>query len=315
MRILRFAAAIFAAACSISAQPLLRLTDSQLSSPPVVITYGDMRFTDTKENVATDPKVRRWLVDKIAAEKPNAVIISGDLPWHGGDPNDYAEYHTETAAWRAAKILVSPALGNHELNGGDEKRGLENWWNEFPELHGHRWYEAELGSRIVVLNLDSNSSLLPGSEQIKWVESTLKSLRPSVQFLFFNLHHPPVADVLADVDADHNPRPNEVALAAFLKGHSKGHVRFIVAAGHIHNYERFYRDGTTYLVSGGGGAKPRVISTRNPDDLYQDTSANYHYVKFVLKEDGLDAQMIRVANPAAAAPSWEVKDRFKVALP
>jgi len=31
-------------------------------------------------------------------------------------------------------------------------------------------------------------------------------------------------------------------------------TRFLVSAGHIHNYERSVVDGVTYLVSGGGGA-------------------------------------------------------------
>ena len=47
---------------------------------------------------------------------------------------------------------------------------------------------------------------------------------------------------------------------------------------HIHNYERLVRDGVTYLVSGGGGAKPYEVE-RTPADLYQSRDfPNYHYV-------------------------------------
>jgi hypothetical protein len=308
------AALALAGACF--GQPLLRVADRELPASPVVIAYGDIRFTDPKETGATDPKVRRWLIDRIAREKPNALLLSGDVPWHGGEANDYAVYRSETAPWRAAHIFVSPALGNHELYGETAQSALENWWKAFPELRGHRWYSVALGSRIFVLNLDSNSSLLPGSEQMAWIRSQLASLPPPVKFVFLNLHHPPVADLQLLGDPDHNARPNEIALANFLKAAPEGkQVRFIVSAGHIHNYERFVRDGITYLVSGGGGAAPRAIK-RHPDDLYQDSSyPNYHYLKFVLRGDLLEAEMVRVADPEAATASWEVKDRFQVTAP
>lgn len=89
-------------------------------------------------------------------------------------------------------------------------------------------------------------------------------------------------------------------------------LRFIVAAGHIHNYERFESDGTVYLVSGGGGAAPRLIH-RSPDDLYRNApDINYHYVKFTLKGRKLKGEMIRLADSAAEAPAWEVRDTFEV---
>jgi hypothetical protein len=283
-----------------------------LSQPLRIIVYGDTRFTDPKETSATNPKVRHWLVDKIAEEKPDAVLVSGDVPWRGGEANDYEVYRAETKVWRDAHLFIYPALGNHEFH-GIERQCLENWWNAFPELRGRRWYSVKLGDTVYILNLDSNSSLLPGSEQIEWIRSQLEHLPGSVRFVFFNLHHPPVVDVQPNGDASHNGRPNERALAEFLaQAPEKSRVRFVVAAGHIHNYERFYQDGIVYLVSGGGGAKPRPI-VRLPADLYQDSSfPNYHYVKFVEDGNKLVATMIRVADPAGATPQWEEKDHFEV---
>ncbi len=274
-----------------------------------------MRFTDPSETKATNPKVRKWLVDKIASEKPSAIVVSGDVPYVGERAADYAQFHAETAAWRAAKILVFPALGNHEMR-GDLPKCLENWWTEFPQLRGKRWYMSEIGAKIVVLNLDSNSPLTLGSEQIKWVEQQLVNLEKPVRFVIFNMHHPPVADLESGAGASHNPRPNEIALADYLTTAPQSkRVRFIVNAGHIHNYERFLRDGTVYLVSGGGGAAP-VPVTRGPDDLYKGSEyPNYHYVKFVLRGRHLNAEMIRVADPSADTPKWEVKDRFEISPP
>jgi len=53
-------------------------------------------------------------------------------------------------------------------------------------------------------------------------------------------------------------------------------VKFVVIAGHIHNYERFERNGVVYLVSGGEGRR-RYPVERTPADAYQDSSfPNYH---------------------------------------
>jgi len=291
---------------------LLLATFSALAQRTVVIAYGDMRFTDPKETQATNPKVRKWLVDKVASERPTAIVVSGDVPYVGERAADYAQFHAETEPWRAANILVFPALGNHELR-GDPRKCLENWWTEFPQLRDKRWYMAEIGAKIAVLNLDSELPLTLGSDQIKWVEQQLVNLKKPVRFVIFNLHHPPVADIETGDGASHNPRPNEIALADYLKTAPQSRrVRFIVNAGHIHNYERFFRDGTVYLVSGGGGAAP-VRVTRTDSDLYKGAEyPNYHYVKFALRGKHLNAEMIRLADPSADKPKWEVKDRFEI---
>ena len=99
------------------AGPDFRLSESALSHPLRIIAYGDMRFTDPVEVLATNPKVRRWLVNQIAAEKPDAVLLSGDVPWHGSQVADYDEFRRETQIWRDAHLRIYPALGNHELSG------------------------------------------------------------------------------------------------------------------------------------------------------------------------------------------------------
>ena len=295
--------------------PDFRGDSSNFSRPLKVIVYGDMRFTDPHETKASNPKVRVWLVAKIAEEQPDAVLLSGDVPWRGGETGDYADYRTETQPWRDAHLRIYPALGNHEFH-GDEQRCLENWWSAFPELRGRRWYSVQLSDTIYVLNLDSNSSLLPDSPQIAWLRSQLASLPTTVRFVFFNLHHPPVVDVQPNGDASHNGRPNERALAEFLAGASaESRARFIVAAGHVHNYERFLLNGIVYLVSGGGGADPYRI-VREPKDLYQGSDfPNYHYVRFVENGDRVEGTMVRVADPDAPVPSWQERDHFEVPAP
>jgi len=291
--------------------------DAELPDPLVLIAYGDMRFTGPSETGASNPTARRELIAKIAAEQPAAIFINGDLPWHGV-PEDYEVFREESRPWRRQHMRIYPALGNHEFAGCSEPACLEHWWTAFPELRGRRWYSVAVGSKVLGVALDSDASLLPGSEQRRWLENQFSVIDPRVQFILIVMHHPPVADVQTVKMVDHNPRPNEQALADYLGGlaaHTR--ARIVVIAGHIHNYERFEQAGVQYLVSGGGGAKPYEID-RTAADLYQDTDfPNYHYVRFELRAKTLLGEMIRLGENAAAAEpkDWQIRDRFELTLP
>jgi len=292
--------------------PTFRIADNQLPNRLMLIAYGDQRFTNPANTTQTSPRIRQWLVKQIAAEHPAAVIMNGDVPLAGDAANDYAVFQAETKAWRDSKLRVFPALGNHEFR-GDPRKDLENWWNAFPELRNRRWYSAQLGSRLYLLLLDSDTSLLPGSDQARWLEKQVEGIPASIDFVIVSLHHPPVADIQTHIEVDHNPRPNEIALRDYLsKAARTSHASFLVSAGHIHNYERTVVEGVTYLVSGGGGAPPYFVE-RTPQDLYQSILfPNYHYVKLTVEKDRLHGAMYRVANPEAPTLTAELKDSFDV---
>jgi len=294
--------------------PAFRFSDAELPRPLTFITYGDQRFTDPKNVVATNPRVRQWLVTQIAAEHPAAVVLNGDVPLAGDVLNDYAVFQAETKPWRDAHLRVFPALGNHEFH-GPPAQALENWWDAFPEMRNRRWYAVQLGSRVYVLVVDSSASFLPGSDQARWIEKQIAGLPPSVDFVIVSIHHPPVADIQKHIEVDHNPRPNEIALRDYLSTAALGsHASFLVSAAHIHNYERNLYEGVTYLVSGGGGAVPYFVE-RTPEDLYRSVLfPNYHYVKFTLEQDRLHGEMYRVADPEAKSLAVESKDSFDIAV-
>ena len=310
---MRLVLVFIATAAGLLAQPTFRIEDSALRGPLTLISYGDQRFTDPANTRQTNPRIRQWLVKQIATERPDAVIMNGDVPLAGRVANDYAVFRAETKIWRDLGLHVYPALGNHEFV-GEPGLDLENWWTAFPEMRGRRWYSAQLGSRVYLMALDSDTSLLPGSEQALWIEKQIAGLPPSVDFVIVTLHHPPVADVQTHIEVDHNPRPNEIALRDYLsKVAQTSHAVFMVSAGHIHNYERRVVEGVTYLVSGGGGAPPYFVE-RAAEDLYQSILfPNYHYVKLTVEKDRLHGAMYRVENPEAEKLTVELKDSFDLA--
>jgi 3',5'-cyclic AMP phosphodiesterase CpdA len=290
--------------------PTFTVAASELPEHWSLIAYGDTRFTDPSNETVTNPFARRVLVARVAELHPDALLISGDLPYDGSNPDDYKVFQQETGAWRDEHLRVYPALGNHELH-KDEAREPKNWWAAFPELKERRWYSVAFGNEYLIA-LDSDLPLTEGSRQQLWLADQLEHLPPKTHFVFLSLHHPPVADSI-EGNHSHDVRPNEKALAGFLaKQAASSHAQFIVIAGHIHNYQRFSQDGITYLVSGGGGAKPYPIA-RTPADLYQDPSfPNYHYVRFDFDGTKVNAAMYRLADPKADKPVWEEKDAFTV---
>ncbi len=63
-------------------------------------------------------------------------------------------------------------------------------------------------------------------------------------------------------------------------------------AAHVHTYERFIRQGKTFLNSGGGGAPRRSLylgaKRRHPDDLFKGAAVRpFHYVTVRLTPTGL----------------------------
>ena len=292
-----------------SAEPLFALSDAQLGDPARFVIYGDMRFTNPSERVATSPGARHALVARIAWEHPPALFLTGDIPWHGGDVDDYRVYRDETIAWRQLGLRVYPVLGNHEFAKCEEAQCLENWWDAFPQLRGRRWYEVALGTRIRVFALDSDAPLGPGSPQRHWLERAMSAVPPSVRFVLFALHHPPVADESWLI-----VRSNERSLADFLAEAARhSPAAFVVCSAHVHNYERFEEKRVVYLVSGGGGAKPLAVRRSAADRFKRPDFPNYHYLRLELRGDRLAVEMIRLMDFAAPSPHiWAVRDRFEI---
>jgi hypothetical protein len=286
---------------------------AQSDTPVTVIAYGDTRFTDPTNVTATNPTARAVLIARMTEEKPDAIVISGDVPWHGGVADDYAQFRRETAPWRALRIPVIPSIGNHEFSQCEPQACLENWWSAFPELRGKRWYTADVGPHVRIVALDTMSPLTTGSPQRAWLEQEVDTLPSTVDFVIVALHHPPVADVQTRLRIDHNPRPNEIALAEYLEAAAAAHrARILVIAGHIHNYERFQQAGVVYLVSGGGGAVPYDVD-RTPADLFQGIDfPNYHYVTLTIASGRLRGEMHRLDEPTAPEPHFTVKDSFEL---
>jgi len=291
------------------APPRLDVPVADSSAPVTFIAYGDTRFT-RREGVA-NAVARRALVARMASEKPAAIFIGGDLVYEGSNTEDYETYRAETAVWSQARIPIFPALGNHEFLGCDKDSSpcLENWWRMAAPsaVRSFRWYSVTLGPKILVLILDSDSSLKPGSEQRTWFEQQMTSAGSPIEFVFVVLHYPPVRDAIFPRAKD------EKEIARYLSNQKHLlHAPVVVVGSHIHNYERFLRHDVTYLVSGGGGAKPVPVLRLFGERSKLDTAENFHYIRFSLESGHLQGAMVRFDPERPAETAWTEPDRFEI---
>jgi acid phosphatase type 7 len=283
---------------------------SQNEGPLVLVLYGDTRFTQRTDVV--NAVARRALVERIAGEKPAAILIGGDLVYEGSNPDDYQTFKSETAAWSSEKIPVFPALGNHEFKGcaRDAPGCLENWWSAFADLslRPNRWYSVAIGSNLLALVLDSDAALKPGSDQRTWFEEQLSGAGEQVKFILIVLHYPPVRDPFFPRMRD------EKEIARYLSRHAGSlRAKVLVVGSHVHNYERYARDGVTYVVSGGGGAKPVPAPRMFGEQSHLRTAVNFHYLRLTLETDRLTGTMVRYDAVKVQGPeAWTEPDRFEI---
>lgn len=293
----------------IDVKPSFTVSRYASGSPIHMVGYGDMRFTDPSVKVGTNPRVRKWLAQRIGEENPEVLLLTGDMPYVGASSADWQVFQDETALWRKDKTLQLPSIGNHEVRGGVQK-GIANYFQNFPDIKGRRYYSVLMGS-VEVISLDMTSPSGGTSAQATWFAAQLDHLPNQVDFLFILYHTPWVVDEQSKLFTN-LPSKEALTLRHLLEIHlHKMHAKVIVFTGHIHNYERFERNGVEYVISGGGGAEPYPLLFRGSQDLYRDTAFPvYHYLTLDYRDGKLHAVMWKVTNPDAETLGVEKKDEF-----
>jgi Icc-related predicted phosphoesterase len=277
------------------------------------VAYGDTRFTDPNNNQASNAAVRRALVQAIADVHPAFISIGGDISYNGYDVNDWKVWDRETRIWRENHIPIYPALGNHDLH-GDQNVALANYFRRFPRLKKSRYYSVR-AANMLMLVLDSSLDETSGV-QGEWLERQLNTIPRNVEFVFIVLHHPPYTSSsdAEEFGGGHSARTSEQAMASMLEMRQQNlRARFVVFAGHVHNYERHEHGGVTYFVTGGGGAHAYPIP-RATQDPFQSKEINYHYLLVEVDRGKLNITMNRLDLTTGKA-IWTRPDAVNIALP
>jgi Icc-related predicted phosphoesterase len=272
------------------------------------ILVGDTQRTSPLEFRESNDRERRLVLDRIAGEDPAFLLILGDLVFQGDSERHWAWFDDDTAGIRERRIPVYPLFGNHEYF-GDNRIASERVFARFPHLGGRRWNLIRFRSVAAIL-LDSNFSDLSPEEaalQDRWYRATLQSLDrdAAVRWAIVCCHHPPYTNSTGVSDDTEVQR----RFASPFFGSPKARL---FVSGHAHAYERFEKEGRTFVVSGGGGGPRQKLETARPRhrDLYEGGPIReFHYCRVDVEEGGaLRVRMIRLG----AGDRWEVGDEFRI---
>jgi 3',5'-cyclic AMP phosphodiesterase CpdA len=256
---------------------------------------------------------RAQVVAAIAAERPDLVVVTGDCVFDGASDGQWSAFERLTASWRAGGLPVASAFGNHEYWGG-RAAAEAHVFPRFPLDAGRHWFVIAFGPlRIVVL--DSNAGELGAADwgaEVAWYGATLTAFDAdtTVRGVLVAFHHAPFSNsTVTDDDAD--------VQRDLVPPFARAKKTLAMLNGHVHSYERFAKDGKTYVVSGGGGGPRAELQVgdarRHPDDLYDGPAIReLNYATYAIADDGVRAE---VHGLARGGSTWRVIDRFGMAWP
>lgn len=205
---------------------------------------------DTQGN----PKVSHKLVDQLWQQRPNFLVIPGDLTDTGPNKSHWTEHFFVGMQPLAARVPFYPVLGNHEQN-------AKHYYNYMALPDPEYYYSFRYGNGEFFM-IDSNQRVDQQSEQYQWLEKSLAASKATWKFVSY--HHPSYSsdeDDYGDLWRGEKSTWGDTRIRPLVALYDKYGVD-VVWNGHIHSYERTWpmkeervleRGGTTYIVTGGGG--------------------------------------------------------------
>jgi acid phosphatase len=233
-----------------SSQPSDRRLAQMPPAPPVVRTTAAqprLRFvavadTGTGDRNQTDVAA---VMSRYYAQNPYAlVILAGDNIYTNGEIGKIgAVFEQPYAALLRQGVVFRACLGNHDIrtdNGDSQIR--------YANFHMPARYYTFRANSVQFFALDTNHNANWGA-QIAWLERELAQSDAPWKIVFG--HHPLYSS---------GHYGNDHALIAALTPLFKKYGVQLYLNGHEHSYERTKAlDGTTYLITGIGGAQLRPV--------------------------------------------------------
>jgi hypothetical protein len=179
---------------------------------------------------------------------PLAAICVGDMVLRTCNKDEWAEFDKAAEPIRE-KMPLFLVRGNHEGNDPD----LEACLHKYGRINSSRFYYTQSVKDVFFIILDTyekGKTNEIGKKQVAWLERKLDSasLEPGIKNIFVFMHHP----VYQQGSSKGQTIRNAEELQQLFIDHEKVRAVF---AGHNHMFNKYIRDGMTYLISGGAGGK------------------------------------------------------------
>lgn len=243
-------------------------------------------YGDTRSGPEIHDQISASILQQIAID-PSAqtfVISTGDLMDTADEAslqeNEFAPDQPNIRASMATLPVVN-IMGNHD---GTK---LFKQYFPYPYTSTYDW-SFDYGPAHFVI-IDQYIDLVQGSERWFWLKDDLSSTQKPWKFIL--LHEP-------GWSAGHHE--NNLTVQKVIQPLAVAYGVQVIIAGHNHYYARAEVDGVTHITSGGGGA-PLYDPEGGWPGIVSKIKA-FHYIKFTLRGDRLDAQVL--------SPQGEVLEEF-----
>lgn len=228
---------------------------------------------------------RNGILKNISSEDPSLLIHLGDVCFSPSQKNILC---FEKAAKPLEKLKIKKFLipGNHDY----PFITSQNFIPKFSLFETLNTPTLLVESETAIISLNSNKFRIGKSawqKQQTWFEKTISDLEQdsTIKNILVLTHHPPFTNSSVTKDETHVQK-------AFLKPFVNARKTKAFISGHVHAYERFLKNGKTFIVTGGGGG-PRVrLNGRRHVDSYQaEVPRPFHYLKMIETTSGLQVEV------------------------
>jgi 3',5'-cyclic AMP phosphodiesterase CpdA len=258
------------------------------------VAIGDSGVTREHEGRPDRTDNQRALAAGMLALAPDFVMHTGDISYYHSERWKYGYQFFEPFQELLRRAPLFPTPGNHDTRDGLGSAYFELFPSSGPDP---RFYSFDWGS-VHFVSLDGSDDELPDTHpQWAWLDRDLAAVPSATGIVVFQ--HFPIWSTSwksPEVNAARRVLPA-------LKKYGVG----LFMSGHHHYYERTNPiDGTTFLITGGGGAE--LYDLGGPQPWLATHAKRFHFVKLSVSADGSSAAV------EAIDTKGEVFDRATIPL-
>jgi len=210
-----------------------------------------------------------YMLDLARADKPAFAVILGDFT-----SKPELARHRLFVSKMARQALPYPVFlvpGNHDL-GPDEPFQLK----DYEETYGPAQFHFTIGQHLFIF-LNNSPPYDKTGGYLKFLEQVASERAKQVQNIFVFMHVPP---------SGLNPWIKAHALhesEKFMQRAKELGIRYVFTGDH-HGYVKTEKDGTTYIVTGGGGARLRG------------THGRFYHLTRIAVQDGMITETVIIGE-------------------
>jgi predicted phosphodiesterase len=223
------------------------------------------------------------ILSRIGKEKVAFAIFEGDFVPRNTEA-DYKFFVRMVEEATEKRYPVFMVAGNHDIKEPSGNESFERYERYFGRLY--YWFSFKNALFIVLNNADGNID----QRQLQWFKDVLEAQRPKFKHCFLFMHIP-LYDYREGLEHAMNDKqaPEIIRLVETYKVSP-------VFASHIHAYHKEERNGITYIITGGAGAR---LASGDP------AGAFYHFVLVHVRGDLVETEVVPIP------PKQSLEDRME----